>query len=107
MKKCKLILKDLDGAFGSLGKSIDALDSNKPKKMEIAKGIFGFGTGVIKAMFHTTSCAIEYTPKVITKAAQIKREIANEIESEYREYKKSQKEEELNSQIKLLKKDLK
>jgi len=103
MKKCELILDDLEMAFGSLGKSIDALDSDKVKKMEVAKGIFGFGKGLFKAMFHTTSCAIEYTPKVITKAAQIKREIANEIESEYREYKKLQKEEELQNQIKLLK----
>jgi len=103
MKKCELILDDLEGAFGSLGKSIDALDSHKVKKMEVAKGIFGFGVGLIKAMFHTTSCAIEYTPKVITTAAKIKREIVNEIEIEYREYKKLQKEEELQNQIKLLK----
>ena len=32
MKKCELILDDLEMAFGSLGKSIDALDSHKVKK---------------------------------------------------------------------------
>lgn len=72
MKKketCEVILDDLTDAFMSLGKGIDALVDEKQSKGSVAKGLFGFGTGVTKAALRAAGCAVKHAPKAAVAVA--------------------------------------
>lgn len=102
MKKketCEVILDDLTDAFGSLGRGIDAIVDEQQSKSSVAKGIFGFGTGVAKAALRATGCAIKHAPKAAVAVSSAKRQLVETIEDEYTAYQKRQQEERLREKI--------
>lgn len=102
MKKketCEVIFDDLTGAFGSLSRGIDALVDETASKRSVAKGLFGFGTGMAKAALRASGCAIKYAPIAAVTIAQAKRELVGAVEEEYAAYQKRQQEERLREKI--------
>ena len=99
---CEVLLDSFEDTIGDLGNCFDAMLDEKKTKLNVIGSIFGFGASLTKLSFKVLGCAIKNTPKVIVAVAAVKREIVNELESEYNQYQKELKEDALNEKIKQL-----
>jgi len=99
---CDILFDKFEGTIGDLGNCVDTLLDEKKTKMNVVGSLFSFGVSLTKFTFNVLGCAVKNTPKAIVTVAAVKREIVQEIESEYREYQKELKEDALNEKIKLL-----
>jgi len=97
---CNVIVEGIENSFEDLGNCVVSL-FNADKS--IVRNIFKLGTSVTKLALDTTSCAIKHTPQAMTALAEIKQEIVNSVENEYREYQKEQQKEAFDAKIKQLK----
>jgi len=100
---CDILLGNVEDVFGSLGACIDAGFDERKSKMDVAKGIFGFGKSLVKFGFNGTKCVVKKTPKALATVASVKREVTDTIVNEYQEYQKEVKQQELEERIRQLK----
>jgi phosphopantothenate synthetase len=95
------IFNSLEKVLLNMGNCVEALVENRKK--DAFKNLVGVGRSITELTLKTTSCAIEHTPQAVSAVKKIKKEITDSIEEEVRNYKKEQKEKELNEFIKQLK----
>jgi len=95
------IFNSLEKVLLNMGNCVEALSENGKK--DVFKNLVGICKSLTEFTLKTTSCAIEHTPQVVSAVKKIKKEITGSIEEEVRNYKKEQKEKELNEFIKQLK----
>ncbi|WP_434580273.1 hypothetical protein MLC52_09960 [Sulfurimonas sp. NW15] len=99
---CEVLLSKAEGTFSDFAKCLENMVDEKKKKRDVAKSLFRFGASLTKLTLSATGCAIKNAPKVVVATAAIKRELINEIETEWKEYKKEQREKALEEKIQQL-----
>jgi len=99
---CDVLLDSFEDTIGGLGNCFDTMLDERKTKMNVIGSIFSFGASLTKLTFKVVGCAIKNTPKAIVAVAAVKREIVNELESDYNQYQKELKEDALNEKIKQL-----
>ena len=78
---------------------LNTVVDDKKTKMNVVGSIFKFGISLTKLTANVAGCAIKNTPKAVVAIAAIKRDIVDDIDSEYTQYQKKLKEDALNKKI--------
>jgi len=99
---CDVLLNNTENVFKDLGNCFETAFDEKKTKLNVVGSIFGLLGSLTKFTFNVTGCAIKNAPRAIVAVAAAKREVVGIIEEEYMDYKKQQKEDELNEKIKQL-----
>jgi hypothetical protein len=80
------------------------MSNNIKPEDDFKSGLWEVSKFLLGCSWQATKFLAKNTPKAIVTVAQVKREIFDMAETEYREYQKQQKEDALNDRIKQLKK---
>jgi len=94
------LIINFENVFGSIGECFDAALDEKKSKTDVAKGVFEIVKSLLKFGFDGTKCIVKHTPKAVVTVANAKRELTENIGSEYQKFQKEQKEQALEEKIK-------
>ncbi len=99
---CDFLIGKLEHTLDDLENCFETVVDDKKTKMHVLGSVFGFGVSLTKLTLNVAGCAIKNTPKAVVAVAAVKREIITELENEYNQYQKEQKEVALNEKIRHL-----
>jgi len=99
---CDVLFDNTENVFKDLGNCFETAFDEKKTKLNVVGSIFSLLGSLTKLTFNVTGCAIKNAPKAVVAVAAAKREVVGILEEEYMDYKKQQKEDELNEKIKAL-----
>jgi len=99
---CDFLIEKAENTLNSFENCFETMVDEKKTKMNVIGSIFSFGFSLTKLTFNVAGCAIKNTPKAVVAVAALKREIVADLEEEYNEYQKEQKEDALHEKIRQL-----
>ncbi|WP_457749966.1 hypothetical protein [Sulfurimonas sp.] len=101
MKKndCEILISKAEATYSDLENCLDNIFDEKKSKLNVVSSFFRFGFSLTKLTFNVTSCAIKNVPKAVVVVAAVKRELIEEMQTDWQKYQKEQKEIALEKKI--------